>query len=214
MKTKNLFFGISLICILFLITSCTNNEDAILPQDKNLNESLKKGQVSLTSSLTNYEIEGILFMREEEKLARDIYLVFNSIFPHQTFDNISKSEQKHTDTMAKLIDYYSLEDPFIDTIGKFVDPTLCELYQVLIDWGTCCLDSALVVGAIIEETDIEDIERFANQTEVKNITNVYQNLLDGSENHLRAFVNALDIRGIDYYPRLLTIEKFTEIMNE
>ena len=112
------------------------------------------------------------------------------------------------------MNYYELQDPFIDIIGEFADPSLDALFDELMTLGAINLDSALVVGALIEETDIEDIAILAGATGVPNIMQVYENLLSGSENHMRAFVRDLNNRGIDYQPRILTTDQFNDIINK
>lgn len=215
MKTKPSIFKITLLTIIIILSGCIDNQkdEVINPLDNIEEKSLKSSELSQTSSLTPEETDGLLFMREEEKLARDVYLELYSKYQHQVFYNISQSEQVHTDAILKLLNYYDLEDPFINVIGEFTEPTLQELYTILIDLGRINLDSALVVGAIIEETDLRDIEVWKSYTEIQNITQVYDHLISGSQNHLRAFVQDLDKRGIEYYPRILSIEKFNEIIN-
>ncbi|WP_167618972.1 DUF2202 domain-containing protein [Maribellus sediminis] len=205
MKTQHLIFRIAILAVFIILSACSES-----PKDEELTTKSSQSQIV---RLTQSEIDGLLFMREEEKLARDVYLTFYAKYGHQVFDNISQSEQVHTDAILRLINYYDLDDPFIDTIGVFDDPTLTALYAYLMALGDCCLDSALVVGAIIEETDMVDIEKRALDTDVQNITLVYENLLNGSENHLRAFVKDLAMLGIDYQPRILSEERFDEIIN-
>ena len=67
-------------------------------------------QVS-TDELSAEEAEGILYMREEEKLARDVYLTLHEKWEMPIFQNISSSEQTHTDAVKTLIDRYELDDP-------------------------------------------------------------------------------------------------------
>ena len=64
-----------------------------------------------TGELTDYEIEALLFMREEEKLARDVYLAMYEVWGTPIFSNIAGSEQAHMDAVAYLLEAYGLEDP-------------------------------------------------------------------------------------------------------
>ena len=43
-------------------------------------------------------------MREEEKLARDVYLTLYDIWGTPAFNNIASSEQTHMDAVLMLID--------------------------------------------------------------------------------------------------------------
>ena len=57
--------------------------------------------------LSPVEIEGILFMREEEKLARDVYLKLYDRWELPIFRNIANSEATHMEAIKTLIDRYS-----------------------------------------------------------------------------------------------------------
>lgn len=212
MKSKFFLSCIALIGIILFFSNCSEPissfDEALEPTEESV---LKKTSTTITQA----EKDGILFMREEEKLAHDVYYVLNGLFPHRVFDNIIESEQKHTDAVLRLIDFYILPDPTIGNgIGEFTNPDLQELYNTLMDKGEMGLDSSLIVGAIIEETDMIDISELLAETNVKNIIQVYTNLLDGSKNHLRAFVGALSTMGIEYIPRYLTQEEYDAIINE
>ncbi len=145
--------------------------------------------------LSTDEIANILYMRQEEKLARDVYLTFLEQYGATVFANISNSEQRHMDAIKRLIDLYQLEDSASDdTIGIFSDPEFTKLYEDLTDLGANSLLDAYSVGVVIEETDIADLTEKLEQTEMINIQRVFSNLLAGSERHLAAFN-----QNIDYY---------------
>jgi hypothetical protein len=143
-------------------------------------------------ALTSTDAANILFIKQEEKLARDAYLTLNGLWSQATFDNIAVSEQRHMDAVDGLIARYQLTDTTPEEIGKFTIPELQDLYDELIEFGIQSLENALMVGVMIEETDIEDLSSAIATTQEKPIRNVYTNLLEGSENHLDAFVRALE----------------------
>ena len=189
MKTVAKYFPYFIIIMFFIIGSC---EGPINQIDETYGDAeLKKGTPKKSVTLTQEEIDGILFMREEEKLAHDVYVQFYDLYGNQIFLNISQSEQRHTEAVLRLINFYGLEDPAKAEIGEFKNEELQELYDLLMSMGTNLI-SALEVGVIIEETDIEDITALMEQTEVKNILQVYGNLLNGSQNHLKSFESVLD----------------------
>jgi hypothetical protein len=164
--------------------------------------------------LTSIEIEGLLHMREEEKLARDSYLTFYQIYGLNTFQMISNSEQHHMDAVKNLLDYYGLVDPASSQVGVFTNPDLQALYDQLNAWGRQSLQDALLAGAKIEEVDILDLEYYLSQTNKYNIQQVYSNLTNGSENHLRAFVSNLNsLFGVVYTPLYLSAERYLGIIN-
>ena len=177
-------------------------------------ESTDTGTAQHISGLSAAEIEGIQFMREEEKLARDVYAYLYDIWQIPTFNNISASEQKHTDAIrVELIEFYGLDDPVAALApGEFINPILQQLYDDLTARGSTSLVEALKVGAAIEEIDILDIKEYILQTDDKVIIGVYENLLAGSGNHLRAFVSGLSKRGVTYEPAYLTLEQYEAVI--
>jgi hypothetical protein len=165
------------------------------------------------SSLTDNEVAGLLYMVEEEKLARDVYATLYDLWGFAAFDSISASEQRHMDALAKLIELCGLEDPVQEEVGAFSDAGLQELHDELIITGAQSLEDALRVGAAIEEIDILDLEQHASETEQSAILRVYQSLLRGSENHLRAFVRALEREtGEAYEPQYMSEDAYEAII--
>ena len=145
-----------------------------------------------TSNLTDLEIESLVFMREEEKLAHDVYLALYEIWGLPLFDNIASSEQTHTDAVKNLLVRFDIPDP-ADTspAGIFVNAELQQLFDELTLTGAESLENALKVGAAIEEIDILDLQEALEIIQDASIRRVYENLLRGSENHLRAFTSTL-----------------------
>jgi len=140
------------------------------------------------TELTQEQKDGLLFMVEEEKLARDVYLYLNELWGDSIFEKIAQSEQKHFDAMKSLVESYGLEAPTtLDTKGEFENEELQALYNSLIEKGKQSLVDALEVGVTIEETDITDLENRLNGEIPANIQKSYQNLLRASYNHLKAF---------------------------
>ena len=96
--------------------------------------------------LSSDESSGLILMREEEKLAHDVYTSLYQVHALPIFDNISNSEQTHTDAVKLLLDRYSLTDPVTDTtVGSFTDSTLKGLYDTLVAQGTTSLLDGLYV---------------------------------------------------------------------
>lgn len=166
-------------------------------------------------TLDSDEEAGIRFMREEEKLARDVYLALAEQWGMSVFENIAASEQTHTDAVLALIERYSLIDPVeTNPQGVFVNPTLQGLYDMLVSRGSLSLIDALLVGAEIEEIDLVDLERFISElVDSEDVLIVYENLMKGSRNHLRAFVGVLDNQNYSYEPQHLTPAQYEAIIN-
>ncbi len=139
-----------------------------------------------TSDLSAEEAAALLYMREEEKLARDVYNQMYALWGQPTFQNIAASEQTHTDEIKLLLDRYALADPALDP-GVFTDANLQALYNQLIAQGSVSLEEAMKVGVLVEETDIADLQARLAQTDNADIQLVYNNLMNASYNHLAAF---------------------------
>lgn len=165
--------------------------------------------------LSTVETNGLIFMREEEKLARDVYTYLFTRWNVAVFDNISNSEQTHTDAILTLLDRYNVTDPVGNNAESvFVDSTLQNLYDTLVAQGSASLIDALIVGAAIEEIDLIDIQNLVDLLEGNaDIALVYENLMKGSRNHLRAFVGNLEANGVIYQPRYLSQDEYDAIIN-
>ncbi|MBN1630491.1 MAG: DUF2202 domain-containing protein [Thermoleophilia bacterium] len=139
-------------------------------------------------SLSQEEQEALLFLREEEKLAHDVYVTLYEKWGTQVFDNISRSELRHMDSMKGLLDNYGLADPIgSNELGVFTDPELQELFDTLVAQGSESEVEALEAGIAVETKDIADLEELIALTTHSDIKEVAQNLLDGSRKHLAAF---------------------------
>nr|WP_042680360.1 DUF2202 domain-containing protein [Thermococcus paralvinellae] len=164
--------------------------------------------------LTEEEKQGLLWMREEEKLARDVYLTLYEKWKLPIFQNIARSEQTHMDSVKLLLEKYNLPDPVADeVVGKFSNPEIQKLYNELVEKGSKSQIDALKVGAMIEELDIVDLQKWISKTNKQDIITVYENLMKGSRNHLRAFVSQLKNYGVTYEPQYLSKEEYEQIIN-
>lgn len=167
-----------------------------------------------TAELSTVESDTLLFMREEEKLARDVYITLFEQWNNRIFDNISTSEQKHMDTMKTRLDGYGLTDPISDdSVGAFNNTQLEALYWELIEKGQVSEMDALHVGAFIEEIDMIDLQEAIDNSSHADITRSYKNLLRGSESHLRAFVRQIENRGVDYEAQEISQDELDEIVD-
>ena len=166
--------------------------------------------------ISSSEETALLFMIEEEKLARDVYDYLYELWDYKIFDNISNSEQRHMNAIACLIEKYELDNPIGDDVpGVFTNQQLADLYTTLTDKGKTSLEEAFIVGATIEDLDIADlIAHLANDVIDNNdIKAVFGELTKGSRNHLRAFIKNLNKVEVSYEAVYITEELFQEIIN-
>lgn len=163
---------------------------------------------------TDSETQAVTFMREEEKLARDVYLYLYDLWGQNIFSNIADSEQQHTDATLRLLEKYDLVDPAEGKLeGEFTDAILLGLYDMLVAQGTGSQVDALIVGATIEDLDIHDLQRLLTDIDNEDITQVFENLMRGSRNHLRSFHARLVDAGFTYTPQYISQEEYDAIVN-
>jgi len=167
------------------------------------------------ATLSQEDTNSILWMREEEKLARDVYLALYERWGLTTFANIAQSEQAHMDSVKnELILIYGLTDPVINDVrGVFSIPELQELYDLLIETGSKSIADAVWVGMTIEDLDISDLNKAIKVTDNTDVQRVYTNLKKGSENHLRAFNKQAVKYGLKYSPQYISLEEYLQILS-
>jgi len=144
--------------------------------------------VFAANELSEEEVRSLLLMREEEKLARDVYSKFCDLYQDRIFCNIKVSEQRHMDAVKGVLDRYGIADPAQGkNPGEFTNPDLQKLYTTLMARGNQSLVEALNVGVEIELKDIADLQ--AGQTVARHFD--YTRLIRASHNHLNAFQSRL-----------------------
>ncbi len=167
----------------------------------------------LTKTLSAEEKNDLLRLREEEKLARDVYLFAYDKYQEQTFKNISNSEQKHMDKVLDILTEYGVADPASSEKGVFKNSILQELYNSLTAKADSSLIDALIVGATVEDVDIYDINDFIANTQQAKILDMYEQLNCGSRNHLRAYYSKITENDSTYIPQYISITEFNSIIN-
>ncbi|ODB99834.1 hypothetical protein A3197_12365 [Candidatus Thiodiazotropha endoloripes] len=160
------------------------------------------GQEQVVDSLTSEEAQHLLLLREEEKVARDVYDLLYQQWGLFIFSNIASAEQRHMDSVLAQLQRYGLVDPALQP-GVFGNQELQALYDSLILQGTSSEMDALLTGALIEEVDMQDLHEMLEATENSGLTRLYQKLLCGSRNHLRAFVRQIESRGMVYQAQVM-----------
>jgi hypothetical protein len=217
--SRNRLVLVFVLTLTLLITGCGGGSggslDSGVTQTATAASAASQEQIDAlpVEPLSLQEEESLLFMREEEKLARDVYVYLYDIWGDQIFLNISASEQQHTDAVLGLIEKYNLPDPAADkAVGEFDNLDLQGLYDLLTAQGAVSLIDALIVGATIEDLDINDLKSQLLFIDNADITLVYESLLKGSRNHLRAFTSRLIDLGFDYAPVYISQEDYDAIV--
>jgi hypothetical protein len=189
------------LSLILAVSACSSDD----PEPIEINNS-KTGV-----ALTQIEKEALIFMLEEERLARDVYDYLFAKWGLRQFENISTSEQSHMDAVENLLKQYDLPYSILEA-GTFQNAALQGSYDSLVAQGDVDLVGALTSGATIEDLDIFDLENWMGQIENDVILNVFSKLQCGSRNHLRAFTNSLDMEGETYTPQFISQTEYEQIL--
>lgn len=195
MNIKRLFLTASMVALL----SALSLQAGWSQQDFN-------GQDASTASaaLSSEEAEHLIFMREEEKVARDLYLALYEQWKAPVFSSLSNSEQKHMDILSMRVAAHDLVDPVVDdTVGSFTNAVLANVYTDLVAKGLLSLRDALYVGALIEEVDILDLQKAIAVSTHPDLIQAYEDLMRDSRNHLRAFIRQIESLGVPYESQIM-----------
>lgn len=192
-KSKYRFLIISLLTS-FLLLACQSENPTSSDDFSKLAKYVDGNGGGSGYELSQEEQDGLIHMRIEEKLARDVYIVMGELWNHKVFLNIQLSEQKHLEAVKRLLDKYNVPDPLTtDSVGVFPDPQFQILYDQYVQQGNQSLQEALLAGKTIEELDIADLTNQLTFVDNPDIVRVYQNLKAASENHLAAFLKCLNV---------------------
>ena len=210
---KIFYIGITLTIISLL--SCGEMNETVSPDASSVYEAdIEAALQEIPAGELSDTLETFLkYIREEEKLARDVYLFSFDKWEYFVFDRIAGSEQRHMDAVKLLLDRYGVEDPVGENAaGIFENTDLQNLYQTLTVASSDSLTGALLVGAEIEEIDILDIMNALPSFDEEDVQLVLNHLLRGSYTHLKIYVKNLEANGIEYTPKHLAQEQFETIL--
>jgi len=219
MKTRKLGFILAITGLTLAFVSCSetvtsveDSADLAAAEVKSTEIEALCGACDFSGTLSKDEVAGLMEMREEEKLARQVYIAFYEKYNYRIFSNISKSENAHTSAVLYLINGFGLTDPSPTNATEFNNPLFTDLYKQLTEKGSASLAEALKTGAFIEEYDINDLQNLLETTENASIKRVYSNLLRASKIHLKAFTNSLKLMNETYTPTVLSVEEYNSIL--
>lgn len=195
----------------FMVFVMTMSLSILFACDSNSDNDDNGFNTTTNQTLTDADKSALLFMLEEEKLARDTYMFLNDQWSLNQFANIKNSEQMHMDAVENLLIQYQIEYDILP-VGQFEDETLQNFYNQFVIDGNVSVANALQIGATIEDLDIVDLETHVNQSSNTDLINVFESLQCGSRNHLRSFVNGIENGGSTYTPQFLTQEEYDAIL--
>lgn len=217
MKKKLLHrIPVILLAIALVVTGCSKDNETGNTNNNKFNNGDLAAQLTILPNepLNADELSTLPFMREEEKLARDVYIFLHNKWGSLIFSNISNSEQTHMNAVLLLLNKYNIPDPVgSNGIGVFNNPVLQNLYVQLTAQGSASTLEALKVGATIEDLDIYDLKTALAKVDNQDIILVYNNLMKGSRNHLRSFYSNIQLAGATYIPQYISQAELDAIIS-
>jgi len=169
------------------------------------------------ASLPNYALDNtqkrsLAFLWNEEKMAKDLYLALNLLYPSNTLNNIANNaESQHQLSMESLLQKYNIDVehyddasyPYTQSVldsyaaGSYTLTDIQSLYDSLYATGASSARASLEVGCQVEVTDIDDLtQQIEIAGDAQDLKMVFENLRRGSDNHYWAFDNALKKQGV------------------
>lgn len=224
-NTRNLVISSLMVASIVLASSCQKDAmNTANPQYASVLDVQADGtstvvEVNLKSAfietavLTDSELASLLKMKEEEKLARDVYEVLYQKWGSQLFSNITVAENNHLNAIVLLLENYGATETTVGEAGKFTNAEVQTLYNKLVASGTVSIEEAYKTGSLIEEMDIKDMTVALSGTTNENVIMVFENLYRGSRNHLRAFSRQLISFGIVFTPVYISQSDYDLIVN-
>lgn len=161
---------------------------------------------------TPSEADMLTYMKEEEKLAKDVYTTLNAKWNVQIFTNIANAEATHINAVVGLMEHLGVSNTALLPVGEFQNPEFTILYNQLVAQGSISLAEAYKVGALIEDKDIFDVSTDMQNTSNASILLVFDNLKRASGNHLRAFTKQLTALGTTYTPQFIDQATYAQII--
>lgn len=218
MKSRTIYAALTIVAVILAATAAfgAGAGGRGRGQGQGQNQGGGLGSYLLTlpvEQVSGAETAGLVFTREEEKLARDVYTALGEKWNLRIFRNIARSEQMHMDAVASMLERYQIADPAAGlAAGSFRDPQLQMLYTDLVAKGNVSIVEALKVGATIEDLDLRDVNALVTSSDNQDLDVLYQNLAKGSRNHLRGFIENLRMQSVTYTPQYLDQQTFDTVV--
>lgn len=148
---------------------------------------------AMTTTTSDADTAGLVYMIEEEKLAGDLYDALFAQTGLRVFEQIGHAEDQHLATLVNQARNTGLDVDGLLSLpaGEYSNPALQSLYDTLLATGSASTTAALQVGVAVESTDIADLQAAMVGLVGTPLGSAYANLLGGSVNHLTAFESLL-----------------------
>lgn len=152
-------------------------------------------------------------IREQRKLARDLYWDLAKHWGSLVLVRLGAAEQTHLNTLDTLLDHYGLSDPVAGhAVGESGDPKFQALHVQIVEVGHRSEMAASQAGLLVEEMSLSDLAAARARTRQPEIAAVYDDLLRNSRNHLRALFRQMQRFEGEYVPQSLSLSDFEAIV--
>ena len=151
--------------------------------------TMVQASTDTATGLTNAQLTE---MREEERVARDLYTKLASSSGELIFTRIAASEQRHLEAVERLMTSQGMDPGAAGTtVGRYAVPDLQAAYDRWLAQGRASDEAAYKVGVELERQDIADLKGL-DVADGTTGARVVAALLNGSEHHLAAFTKAVN----------------------
>ncbi|MDD3178820.1 MAG: DUF2202 domain-containing protein [Opitutaceae bacterium] len=154
--------------------------------------------------------KALLFQIDEERMAGELYAAFGAKWDLRPFRHVQRAETRHETVLKNLANRAGLVVPEA-VAGTFASGEVQKRYDSLLNLGLESADSALRVGAFVEEQDIADLRTLAATTDSVDLQQVVKSLENASSRHLSAFVRSLAARGVTYEAQVLGADELARL---
>lgn len=188
---------------------------AAMPRGKGQQNCPNQGacafQMGTLTSPTTLPASEVVAAIEEERLARDLYLLAADQWKLRVFSNVAAAESRHETALLQVAASAGIPVPARQS-GVYASPDVQRLWADLLPLVTQTETGALRAAALVEETDLADLQRLRMLATDEGTRAVLSNLERASRFHLQAFVRNLQARGVSYQPQVLTADQFSAAM--
>jgi|GEM_PF-719649 len=198
------------------ITAEVNPTVKASPGDGSLKSSVNEIEATFqglsSGTLSDAEMQDIMYLQEAQKLQRDLYTVDAQQYPNApVFANLQQTASSFMTADDFILAKYGITSSSAAAPGSFTSPQLQAEYNRLVSRGGLLTDS-LGAAAQSEEIHISDLTGAMSRTDNPDLQYIYNQELALSRNNLRALASALSAAGGSYSPQYLTVDTYNAII--
>ena len=185
-------------------SNSTNNYNSIMSMKFNLDD------YNITTDLVQEMKDSLTYMKDEERLASDLYLNLYNYYKNYSdleikqLNNIAtNTENDQISIIKSLVKRYDLNSSEPQDVnisrGVYENQVIQDLYDKFYAIGQNSQEEALKVGCMVEVTDINDLDKYISLAKESNATDIetaFKALRDGSYHNYWTFDQTLKNLGV------------------